>query len=96
MELEKLIEQNPWWRDPSSIKLDMKFREAQNAEFTWEPRMIAFIGLDKDAIYTLRGPRQVGKTTFLKFLIEKVVCEIGFLHVRYGMCYFFQAYWLVG
>jgi predicted AAA+ superfamily ATPase len=73
MELEKLIEQNPWWREPANIQTDNKIREALDSKYTWEPRMIAFIGLDRDVIYTLRGPRQVGKTTFVKFIIEKLL-----------------------
>ncbi len=73
MELEQLIEQNPWWSERTAIQTDKKIREAYGASITWDPRIRKFFALDKDAIYTLRGPRQVGKTTLVKFLINELL-----------------------
>lgn len=55
---------NPWWRDPSAIERDPDLRRlrAQPARYD---HPIPF-SMDLDAVYTLRGPRQVGKSTLLK------------------------------
>lgn len=55
---------NPWWRDRSAIGRDPDLQRlrAQPARYD---HPIPF-SMDLDAVYTLRGPRQVGKSTLLK------------------------------
>jgi len=66
---------NPWWRDPSEIFNDEKIKEFEAATIQWRPRIKYYIKFDKDKIYTLRGPRQVGKTTLIKLLIKNLLTE---------------------
>ena len=67
---------NPWWRDSSKTFNDDKIREFESARIQWEPRVKRHIKFDKDRIYTLRGPRQVGKTTLIKLLIKDLLTEV--------------------
>lgn len=76
METQKLIRQNRWWTDKELIKEDKDLRKKKISKIDWSPRLKFFFKLDEDAIYTLRGPRQVGKTTFVKALIEELL-EVG-------------------
>ncbi len=73
MQLEEMIAQNPWWRDSSAIESDPKIVEFKRSKIRWMPRAKAFFKTDKDRIYTLRGPRQVGKTTLLKLIIKDLL-----------------------
>nr|CBH39610.1 hypothetical protein BSM_30890 [uncultured archaeon] len=66
MELRQITEQNPWWEDRERIKEDEKVKEAlskrQKIEFSFENENTLII-----------GPRQVGKTTFLKLFIKNLI-----------------------
>ena len=62
-------DQNPWWRDPDALANDKKLRDLASAELRWSPSVKAGIDLDRDRVYTLRGMRQVGKTTLVKDLM---------------------------
>ena len=67
MELRQITEQNPWWEDRERIKEDEKVKEAlskrQKIEFPFKNENTLII-----------GPRQVGKTTFLKlFIIQRIL-----------------------
>lgn len=62
-----LIRDNPWWADPGAIEHDAHLQRLRERGPTFEHRRP--FRLDADAVYTLRGPRQVGKTTLLKKII---------------------------
>jgi len=62
-------EQNPWWKTRQWAANDKHIQAYQSSTFQWNPRLKFFLDFSKDIVYTLRGPRQVGKTTFLKLLI---------------------------
>ena len=66
----ELIDQNPWWRNPKAIEQDNHILELEKSRVKWDPRLRRMFTLDKDIVYTLRGPRQVGKTTLLKNMIR--------------------------
>jgi len=68
-----LIAQNPWWLDGAAIYNDRNIKRATESPVTWTPRLFHLIDMDVDAVYTLRGPRQVGKTTLVKLLMKKLV-----------------------
>ena len=68
-----MVEQNPWWRKTENIQLDPKMKEFQKAKMKWYPRLMYTIDLEKDIVYSLRGPRQVGKTTLLKLKIKDLL-----------------------
>lgn len=73
MEIQKLARHHPWWLDKKSIQEDNDLRKKKASRIDWSPRLKFFFKLDEDAIYTLRGPRQVGKTTFVKAMIEELL-----------------------
>ena len=65
---------NPWWKDRSSINNDEKIIEWKSSHLQYDPRLRRMIAYDFEpsntVIYTLRGPRQVGKTTLVKLQIR--------------------------
>src|SRR5207248_10560882 len=69
--LDQLARQNRWWLDPDELRRDRHPRRMREAAIRWDaPLLFRF---DRDAIYTLRGPRQVGKSTILKRQIEALL-----------------------
>src|SRR6266542_1707507 len=68
---DDLGRQNRWWSDPSAIELDHQLARARGARVRWRPP--AAFRFDQDALYTLRGPRQVGKSTAVKYEIERLL-----------------------
>jgi predicted AAA+ superfamily ATPase len=69
----ELMDQNPWWRDPKAILKDKHIVASDKSSVHWDPRLKYKFDFNIDAIYTLRGPRQVGKTTLLKDLIRHLI-----------------------
>lgn len=74
-DLPDLREQNPWWRKKESINEEVRIKDYKKSKYKWDPRIKETFKLEKDIIYTLRGPRQVGKTTLTKLLIKKLLVE---------------------
>ena len=66
---------NLWWKDPEKIYDDKKIREWENSAIKFIPRLKYMIKYDfspdNTVVYTLRGPRQVGKTTLVKLQIKE-------------------------
>lgn len=62
---------NPWWGNREAVQNDPHLRRLRDVELVFE-HPIPF-DLDTDAVYTLRGPRQVGKTTLLKRIIQFLI-----------------------
>lgn len=69
--LEQFTRQNRWWSDPSAIAGDRHLIRMAEASLSWEPPLP--FSFDRDAVYTLRGPRQVGKSTILKRQIRELL-----------------------
>lgn len=86
MELEFLKEQNPWWQAKENIAVDVHIEKLTKAKYIWHPPIIESFDLDKDVIYTLRGSRQIGKTTLLKLLIKKLLAENQKENIFYFIC----------
>lgn len=72
-DISQLSESNPWWKDEKSINQDIKIKTFDEVKYKWYPALRHYISLDKDVIYTIRGPRQVGKTTLLKIIIKELI-----------------------
>jgi len=70
---ERLLFYNPWWSDPARIDSDKDIKAVESSSIKWRQEKIVHFALEKDAIYTLRGPRQVGKTTLLKKMIKNLL-----------------------
>jgi hypothetical protein len=66
---------NPWWKGKEHIREDKNIREFEEKQFKWEPELLKKIELKPNNVCTLRGPRQVGKTTLVKLLIKKLLDE---------------------
>jgi len=75
MEISALSTQNPWWVNPSSIEIDDSVRKLDDCSVTWIPRLFHLMhdSIDDEIIRTLRGPRQVGKTTLVKLMIKSLI-----------------------
>jgi len=73
--LDLLARQNPWWLDPSAIQADHHIRQLADSPFTWRPAAKDAISPDAEAVYVVRGPRQVGKSTLLKCRIQALLSE---------------------
>ncbi len=66
MEIRQITEQNPWWEDEGRINEDEKVKHALSKE-----QRIEYPFTDENTLIV--GPRQVGKTTFLKLLIKNLI-----------------------
>ncbi|HDD45978.1 MAG TPA: ATP-binding protein, partial [Candidatus Aenigmarchaeota archaeon] len=73
MEFEFLAKHNPWWKVKEAIVGDSKVSYAINKKKSYIPHLITkFKGN-----YSIRGPRQVGKTTALKLFIWECIIKLG-------------------
>ncbi|MCL2135493.1 MAG: ATP-binding protein [Candidatus Bathyarchaeota archaeon] len=71
MEFSELAQKNPWWKDKQQISQDRNIKKLETSKIDWTPRIKHKFNLNQDAIYTIRGPRQVGKTTLIKIMIKE-------------------------
>lgn len=69
----QILHLNPWWRDPASVIRDPKIRALQSRSFHWDPPVLDAIEIGPQRVHTLRGPRQVGKSTTAKRLIQRLL-----------------------
>ena len=68
-----IIDQNPWWKRKGAMTEDKHITKLKESSIKWKPRIRHTFNLNSDIVYTLRGPRQVGKTTLLKLMIEELL-----------------------
>lgn len=64
---------NPWWAGADGFAGDPHLGALARAPFRRVPGALAAIRPTDEGIFTLRGPRQVGKTTLLKQLARELV-----------------------
>lgn len=72
---------NPWWRAPHRIEDDPHLEEFRQGVFHWDPPVLDALDGAAPGVHTLRGPRQVGKTTTLKRIVARAL-DRG--HTRVG------------
>jgi len=76
---------NPWWEHKNAIDLDKHIRALQRFKYIYDSPL-----LKKDfktgSLYTIRGPRQIGKTTFLKLFIKEKLKSIPKENIFYWSC----------
>lgn len=70
MEYSRLKEANPWWENKKLIDQDVHLTKLGYQKVKWEYQIIENM---EEGIYSLRGPRQVGKTTWIKQKIRKLL-----------------------
>lgn len=74
MELELLLEKNPWWKGPEHFEReDPDYLSWKEKKIRWIPKVIKEIGLTPFSLNFVFGPRQVGKTTALKLLVKELL-----------------------
>jgi predicted AAA+ superfamily ATPase len=61
---------NPWWRSSNEIEKDASITQWENSPLKYDPRIRHTFNYISDIVYSLRGPRQVGKTTLVKLQIR--------------------------
>jgi len=69
-----LEKHNPWWVDKNKINEDVVLAELLNQKYQYFHPFIKTIP-NKDAIFIIRGPRRIGKTTLMKLLIKKLLIK---------------------
>ncbi|MEW6528829.1 MAG: ATP-binding protein [Candidatus Micrarchaeota archaeon] len=74
MELEKLAELNPWWKGKERIAEDENLIQLASKKYQWRPWLLD-IDWKIGNVYSIRGPRQLGKTTTLKLIVKKLLFE---------------------
>lgn len=72
-----LAARNPWWAGPAGFDADPHLARLAQAPFRRAPSLLRTLRLDQPNVYTLRGPRQVRKTTLLKQLAARLVRDEG-------------------
>jgi predicted AAA+ superfamily ATPase len=77
MEISELIRQNPWWLGKEKVGEDEDFVKWEKSEIKWYPKLLDTIPLEAFSLNFIFGPRQVGKTTALKLLIDKLLASGG-------------------
>jgi hypothetical protein len=73
LSISDLSEQNPWWKDKALVESDQLIITWERSSFKWRPRLVETFQWDANVIYSLRGPRQVGKTTLIKLKIRELL-----------------------
>jgi len=84
--IELLKEQNKWWIAKEKIDEDVNIEKLNKVKYVWHPEVIDSFDTEKDIIYTLRGSRQVGKTTALKLLIKRLLTKNQKENICYLTC----------
>ena len=79
MDSTRMSLMNPWWLDPARYVDDRAFQLLFASPVYFQNPLLDELKLDGRPFYIIRGPRQVGKTTFLRLLIRKQIIEKTFL-----------------
>ncbi len=83
----ELASQNKWWANPKAITEDPSIRAFSQSDFQWEPRLRYMFEFSKDLVYSLRGPRQIGKTTLTKLMVRDLLDQgVPQDHIFYFDC----------
>lgn len=75
MKIEVLGRQNPWWTNLSNIERDPFIEEYNASPIKWRPSFLDSLKLEKDVVYIIYGPRQIGKTTSFKLIIKDLLSK---------------------
>jgi predicted AAA+ superfamily ATPase len=72
---EQILAQNPWWSQQGWPANDRQLTLLGGAPVRLPAEIVGAIDLTRAGIHVLRGPRQVGKTTDLKLLVQRALVE---------------------
>ena len=84
--LDEIRTFNPWWLNKEAIENDKHIKAFSDSRAKWIPELKKELNLDIDSIYSIRGPRQVGKTTLLKLMIRDLLSGIDSRRIMYYSC----------
>jgi predicted AAA+ superfamily ATPase len=73
MEIDLLLAKNPWWKGKEYFETDPDYMKWKARRIRWVPRIVSRIEPKPFSLHFIFGPRQVGKTTALKFLIKELL-----------------------
>lgn len=76
---------NPWWEDKQAIHLDKHLKELELFKYVYHAPLLQQ-EFKEGNIYTIRGPRQIGKTTFLKQFIKQKIPFVNKESIFYWTC----------
>ena len=76
---------NPWWEHKNVIENDKHIRALNNFRYVYRSPLLKE-QFKKNSIYTIRGPRQIGKTTFLKLFIKEKLKSVPKDNIFYWSC----------
>jgi hypothetical protein len=71
----RIIELNPWWVRDDWLGADPHLRRLRSQPVTLPARLVDDFDIVTPGVHTIRGPRQVGKSTDLKLLAERALKE---------------------
>ena len=74
---EQILAQNPWWSEKGWSVDDRQLALLAGQPVRLPTELVYAIDLTKAGVHVLRGPRQVGKTTGLKLLVQRALAEGG-------------------
>ncbi len=70
-----ILAQNPWWTSASWRESDPHLVQLRAQPVRLAADFVADLDLNRPGIHILRGPRQVGKSTDLKLLVERALAS---------------------
>ncbi len=73
MDITDFTIQNPWWKGRSHIKDDKHIINFSEKKYQWHSPVLDELEPIPGNIFSIRGPRQVGKTTLIKLLIQSLL-----------------------
>ncbi len=73
MEISDFVIQNIWWKGKENLEDDKHLREYREKKYKWQPKILSDLKIIPGNLYSLRGPRQIGKTTLVKLIIESLI-----------------------
>ena len=69
-----LRDSHPWWFG-GDMAADVHLRRFRQSPFQWDPPSLSSIPLRYGDTHTLRGPRQAGKSTTVKRLMQQLIAK---------------------
>lgn len=72
---EQIVAQNPWWSELGWTDSDRQLARLARQPVRLPTEIVGAIDLTTPGVHVLRGPRQVGKTTDLKLLVQRSLEE---------------------
>ena len=81
--MNELIRANPWWKNKAEIESDFHIKKVRQSSLNWYPVLVSDF---KSGLYSIRGPRQVGKTTWMKLTIKDMLNKTDAENIMYFNC----------